>query len=337
MGAYAYLDALDADALGGTDVKAGLPAYVKEHYGGGEYRFEIRGPVGKGRIKGYRGGDSFSVDKTIPPKYPHEPEIEVTRGGASTPNSTADMLQSAVLTLVMDLVRQSGESQKLQNELTRASIDQLRANMHPAREERDPLEMFKAMAEIMRPAQVAADPIEQLNKVLELQERLGGGTREPSAMGVIADLGPQLLGTLNKALDQRKPGGPPPVTIHDPDGTVVAHTPASAPGSASAGQPQPEGAAVLQLLGRWVPYLTKWAEQDRDPGWAAGTIFWEVPAGYHAALRAKLEPEDAVTQIVAGFPALAPFAGWLAELRVELLASLNAQDGSGTPDDPSGG
>jgi hypothetical protein len=339
-GREAYLDAIDAAALGGGDVNAGLPAYVKDHYGGGEYRFEIRGPVGKGRLKGYRGGDSFTIDRAIPSRYPHDAEAEEPARAPVVPTtangSMAEMLQSTVLTLVMDLVRQGQESAKLQNELTRASIEQLRTNMNPAREERDPLEMFKTIADLLKPAQQAASPLGQLKELLELRELLDGGKGEPSALGVVADLAPQLLGTINKALDQRKPGEQP-ATIHDPDGTVVARAPAPAPAPAvPAGQPQPEGAAVLQLLGGWVPRLAKWAEQDRAPEWVAETLLYEIPAGYHAVLKTAIEPDNAVAQIAAGFPAIAPFTDWLAQVRAELLASLNAEDSGDAPDDPSG-
>lgn len=344
QGREAYLDAIDAALLGGGDVSAGLPAYVKEHYGGGEYRFDIRGPIGKGRARGYKGGDSFTIDRAIPPKYPHEPEPEEPGRAPAAPVSGApngslgDSLNTAVVTLVLDLVRQGQESAKLQNELMMAQIRQLNENTRP-REDRDPLETFKAMAEIMRPAQVAGDPLEQLKKMLEIRELIAGDgdKAEPSALGIVSELGPQLLGTINRALDQRQAGAPG-ATVQNPDGTVAARLPSTAPAVPPVAEsPAPVGGtAVLQLLGGWVPRLAKWAEQDRAPEWVAETLLYEIPAGYHAVLKAAIEPEDAVTQIAAGFPVIAPFAGWLAQVRGALLDSLHADD-SGAPDDSGGG
>lgn len=347
QGREAYLDAIDAALLGGGDVSAGLPAYVKEHYGGGEYRFDIRGPIGKGRARGYKGGDSFTIDRAIPPKYPHEPEPEeparpAGTGAPGAPNgsSVADSLQSAMVTLVLDLVRAGQESAKLQNELLSAQIAQLREGMGSRREERDPIETFKAMAEIMRPAAQAASPLGQLKELLEIRDLLGGGEKEPpSALGIVAELAPQLLGTINKALDGRQPApARPTATVHNPDGKPVAEVPGPVP-PAQPAQPAAasEGAAVLQLLGRWVPRLAQWAEQDRAPEWVAETLLYEVPAGYHGALKAAIEPEDAVNQIVAGFPVIAPFADWLAEVRAALLASLHADDSDDAEPDSGGG
>lgn len=345
QGREAYLDAIDAALLGGGDVSAGLPAYVKQHYGGGEYRFDIRGPIGKGRAKGYKGGGSFTVDKAIPPKYPHDPEPEEpARAAALAPSgsSLGDSLNTAVVTLVLDLVRQGQdaqrqmmESNRVQNELMLSQIRQMQENNRP-RDDRDPLEMFQRMAEIMRPAQQAGSPLGQLKELLEVRDLLTGEKAEPSALGIVAEIAPQLLGTINKALDGRQPAQPQPAaTIHNPDGKPVAEVPGPIPPAQPA--PAPEGAAVLQLLGRWVPRLAQWAEQDRNPEWVAETLLYEVPAGYHAALQAAIEPEEAVGQIVAGFPIIAPFGDWLAEVRTALLASLHADDDDDAQRDSGGG
>lgn len=332
-GREAYLDTVDAAVFS--------PEYVKENYGGGDYRFEVRGPTGKGRLKGYQGGDRFTIDRTIPPKYPGvtAPQPEAPPATTTPPGSLGDSINTAIVTLVLDLVQQSRESQRqqaessrVQNELILAQIRQMQEQGR--REERDPLETFKAIADLLKPAQQAAQPLTQLKELLEIQQMLSGEAREPSVAGVITELGPQLLGTINKALDQSRRG--PAATVHDPNGATVARVvqpaapttePATTPGS---------GEPVADLLGKWVPYLVQWATDGFSPEWAAETIRQKIPAGYHPTLAEALAPDDVVTRLVAAYPTLAPFAGWLAEVRQELLAWLNGDDDGSAADDSPG-
>ena len=321
-GREALLDEIDASVYSRS--------FVRQNYGGGRYRVEHLKVRAADRKIGVSKREAFEVDLLLPPKHPAAllgGGVEPAPAPASpvAPQSLGDSLNTAVLTLVMDLVRQGSESAKLNNELTRASIDQLRANMVQPREERDPLEMFKSIAELLKPSQAAASPLALLKEMLEVRELMdGGGSREPSALGALTELGPKVLDTVNRALDQR--GQPAPATLHQPDGRPVVEVP----------QPKSEAGPVsmdvVGMLGKWVPYLRQWAEEDWSPGTAAEIITKKIPAGYYPSLVAVLAPDDAVATIVTTFPTLVPFVGWLAELRTELLDSLREQ-----PDDADAG
>jgi hypothetical protein len=298
---------------------ASIVDFCRESYGGGDYRVEFYGPTkgkeghrGKGRLPGR--ARTFKIDPTIPPRHP----MAVLSAGAAGGNPPAVAsggggggLDQAVALLVIDIIKQGQEMQRQHSALLTAQLEALRADRTP---DRDPLEMFKGMVELMRPREEAQSPMAQLRELLEVQQLIQPSGGRESALGVLAELGPKVLETVNEAM-KRQPAAQPaaqPATLHDADGRALGEV------------PQAGGAVNIKaLLGPWAPRLVKWAQQGRPAGWVAETVYWEVPQGLHPHLEAALAPDGVTAELIATYPALGQWPDWLAEIRTEVLSLLH--------------
>ena len=86
------------------------------------------------------------------------------------------------------------------------------------------------------------------------------------------------------------------------------------------------------VLRPWVPRLVAWAREGRAPEWTAETIGYEIPVGYHGAVRTAVSALD-IADVVREFPALAPFAVWLRDVLAALTAVLTVDEGVSDDDD----
>lgn len=329
-GAKAYLCKLDADLFS--------LEYVKQQYGGGDYVIEIRGPTGHGRVKGYQGGDKFTIDKMIPPKYPVGAAPAAPAAG--TPNAMENLPQL----MMMGLMKQMLEMGDLQAQAFRKALE----GVNGGKRDVDPI--LTALA-----SKLAADPFDQVIRLRELesgskrgsvfgemtqalemmdrlQEMRGGGnghTEDPGWMRLVELIAPAWREAV------RADGRAIPAEVSPAPATAVATpAPSPAPRAAAAGPGVPSELVALRPV---ITDIIRAAENGTDPRLAADWIAQTTATGVQELLRRALADPAMLAHLANAYPALTSYTEWLVEVRRELLDALAPDGGMGGGEGGSNG
>lgn len=331
--------------------------YIAGQYGGGTYRCQERVPEPSGRIT-Y--GRTRTVAISGPYKPPREPVAEskapaAALAGSAAPvmgaSSVGDVLSAGVLQLfqasaaqqqmMMQMFSQmqaqqatlmqavlKGDSKPGVEALLSAAAPILTAYLSQPKQERDPLEMVRAITEIIRPNTgqqgSMADMMGALREMLELKDLLNGNT-EADPMGKLVDAVPGIVDVLKTEQQLRSQGKTP-----TPGGGVKPVKPVQ---DASIPQVQmPLWERVLRNDGK---KLLMAAQFRRDPGLVAEAALEFAPDGIKPAIAEFFMAEDAKQRILAIIPGLADHDQWLDSFLAEARELLTPEGAE--PDDTSTG
>lgn len=317
--------------LGSVDAKAFNVDFVRENYGGGDYRVEFRGPTGKGRVKGYKGGDSFTIDKAIPRKYPREPNAENGTAAPAMPSGSG-MMDQLVMTTFMTMLQNMAAQQREHSTGMTALMTKLAAP-----QERDPVITLL----LTKMLEKSADPIEQAARIaeinakgaargttsevlatIELVEKIkalgggeGGGRDEHWVAAIAREFAPHLLGRSQQPEPAPPAHQPPP-----PAPSGASPVPFTGPVQT----PPPNLPADLAPFAPHLPFLLNAARGGMTPTLIADLLIESVSD--QEALAALLARPGLVPDILAAEPALIQYTQWLDAVRAEALQSLTGPD-----------
>ena len=192
------------------------------------------------------------------------------------------------------------------------------------------------------PQQPRRSAVEELRDAMALMQELrseapeGGSAAAPNAVPWWADLAKAGAQIVAGMADSR--GEPPALAPGAPVPSLAAGSPPAAdpPGvAAAAPQPAAETAVIdadpmLAQLRPFAPHLAQWAREARSPEWAAETLLFEIPPGFHAYLLPRLRDPAMIPQLVRALPVLVPYEPWLQSVRAALVEQLDQGDGDGS-------
>lgn len=326
------------DEMPSTELAERGDSAIRE-YGPGRYIIYLHGPIGDGTRKGIQGNP---IRITIGDVRNGKPgDVPVT---PNAPSSGASLLDQVFASSLITMLKQMNDMSTMQMELMRKTIAE---GNRPA--ERDPLLGQLLTVLLQKPT---VDPMQQAREIAELATKhtgrggmaevlttmetiekikafkiVGGeeGTGTMDLLGKGLDTLGQYLQARNAAVGQQPQPGPVMLPPASPDYYSPAAPVPVAPVVllSPSGEPVPPSLQVLQPL---VPDLKRWAQQNRDPQWAAETILYDVPPGFHAQLGAMLQGDGVVSQIGHTFPELSPFANWLETVRAALVDMITGDE-----------
>ena len=195
------------------------------------------------------------------------------------------------------------------------------------------LELSKAMRESaseaaqqvrdMMGTEGKADPLELVERVLDLQERLGGlgGGGGDGTNAMMNTLGRELIGLFRTArgAEAGGPGAPP---AHQPGGTPDPATGAPAPAA------NPARPAWAEMLAPWIPDLIRLATENRDPYTYSNVVQDQLGDRALDRLGAVIVLPGFAETFYLHFPAALPHRPWFDELLQALRDDL-----TGGPDE----
>lgn len=338
-GREGYLAAIDANAFS--------IEYVKEQFGGGDYRVQILGPTGRGRVKGYKGGDTFTIDKAIPPKYPRLPDngTSAPAPGASLPPQGSS-IDAAIAGMLTSMISQQGQAAQQQTAATQAMMTMMMTMMKDhsvvmqaqitalGKPNADPLEQLAALKQIIQPSK-AAGLAEVLRDVAAVKELLrdggsGGGGDEHWGVQVAREIAPYVLGKKNGESAEPEPA-PTPVPPHIATAMAGSHlAPMPDPATMVPAIEVPPMPNDLVPFASFLPKLRMAAAMGLSPVTVADAILDATDSDDE--LEALLHRPGLVADIVRAAPDLRP--EYLDAIR---QAALNALRESMDADDPPTG
>lgn len=333
---------------------------VQEAYGGGRYTAEFFGPTrgkagkpGRGPIRTVQ----FEVDLAIPPKSPNAirgTDTPAPNAGPVSSSRIDALMESGVLTLFQQMQRanelQALAVQRMIEGGGRSSVDWTAilaaaspivvALLESMMNRPDPMKAAREIAELATTKRNPMEDFQQLLETMRVMREMSGGNGEPDPdtppwLRVLERTAGPLLA---RAMQHDRLAETNPPDVHSAGSRPVPSMDATTehgPTHFQPSLPNPANMAAhpeLQLIAPMVPSIANWASAGRSPEWAAETILYDIPAGYHAAVADRLQNPAFIANLTTVFDVLAPFGQWLEAFRVAVLAQL-ADDG----DDTTGG
>jgi hypothetical protein len=166
----------------------------------------------------------------------------------------------------------------------------------------------------------AKDLIE-LAKELAPDKETTGSTWPDIIRDGLKEVAPLLTTLATRARGAAPGAAAPGANPNAPAGAAAdIHAPNPDAGQTAAGDPM---FALLNWFRQWLPRLTQWAAQNRDPVTYAEVFADEVPPNIPPQqLYAILSREDWWSQLASLYPPAQPYQGWFTALRNELLSML---------------
>lgn len=326
---------------------------VQELYGGGHYWAEFFGPIrGKGGKPG-RGPIrtiQFDVDLSIPPKSPtgsYSGNVSDAPTAATPGFSRIDaLMESGLMTLFGQMQRanemqaaavqrmlEGGRSQVDWGVIIAAASPIVVALLESMTNRPDPMKAAREIAELASRKSNPLDDVKSLAETIAALREMSGssGVAEsdpdtPAWLRILERTAAPLIARAvqNDEVSRMASAVPDAGAMHPPTphNAEAVHPQALPPPAVDMAR-FPEMALVAPL----VPNVEIWAGQGRSAEWAAETVLYDVPAGFHRAIAERLAKEDFVSRMVEAFPQLTPFREWLGEFRGALLEQLSS-DGS---------
>lgn len=333
-------------------------------FGGGTYRCQekvrdsMSGSWRIGRTRTVKVGGAYRPPTGLLPGAKDEAKAATAPGTAMVPTGgTPDVMGAGILQLFQASATQQqmmmqmfSASQQQQSALLQAimkghdnklDIAALITAVAPIvqkfleqpRQERDPLDMLKAVGDIVRqntgPQSNLADTLGTLRELLDFKDMLagGGGSGDP-----MMDALPKLVEVIAEEQQARKAGLAPQAPRPAPAAPAV--TPgASGPSPAQVAMPAWE--KIIRTQGA---RLLSEARAGRDPGLVAEVAWAWAPEGIKPVLAEFFEREDCQEQLLRLVPGLPPeFAGEFCAEAQELIFGEDEPEATPPEATPDGG
>lgn len=318
-----------------------------------------KGKTTKGKVK----EETFEVDTSIPPTHPRAKSGPISNGPAPAPN--AGRLDSIMESGLINFLQSMQTSQQMQAAIVKqmlegsqhkgpgvleiiAAIAPIVAPLLTALVQRkDPMDTAREIAKLATEEKSGSN-VEHFRAMLSLVKELKGiarpvvegGESEPSWLQAIERVGVPLLerammqdrvAAAATSLPPTAPNAnvvPNTVPTHEEDTPLLRAPNGGSPFAPATPNENPVAdmlPAELSVLRPFVPLVVQWATQGRDPTWCAAAIAYDVPEGLWPHMARMLARPTIAADITGAVPALAPFEGWLAELRDELLREITGE------------
>lgn len=348
--------------------------YLQKKYGGGEYITVTYASLKGGRfgfVKGTR--KSYNIDLSVPFKGNAPVEAARTRDG----DDDGDMKllrQNQIIEMMKDQAESRNSTTLMMMQMMKMMADSSATNMQAmtammsSMTNRTPdtgmatvlAALVQSLANKKDPAEIAAqlvaltksspsiDGIGSLDTILDLADRISRrqNGEDITLTGVLKESLPAIIDVGGRLVDKmgsgNRPAAAPTARIPGPRAPVAAVTdtraipaPAAEPAEVVPAVPTDEWTPLEPEVGK----LAEFASNDSEPDDVAGLVILFAPSERKAQLREMLRHDDMGTRMLARFPALAPFPGWLDDflmaLRVRMGLVEDAEDtGTETEDAP---
>ena len=329
-------------------------------YGGGTYRCQERVPEPSGRITYGRTRTVVISGPYKPPREPVAAEAKPATSPAASPapammgGNVGDVLSAGVLQLfqasaaqqqmMMQMFSQmqaqqatlmqavlQGEKKPGLESLLAAAAPIVTAYLSQPKQERDPLEMIRAITDIVKPVTGQqgnmADFIGAMREMLELKDMLSGNT-ESDPVGKLVESVPGIVDVLKTEQQLRAQAR----TTTPNGGVPVKQVPTK---DASIPQVQmPLWERVLRNDGK---KLVMAAQFNRDPGLVAEAALEFAPDAVKPAVAEFFASEDAKQRVLAIIPEMKPYEMWLDSFLEEARALLTPEEDEGATATPEEG
>lgn len=337
-----FTDTVDSDVV--------TADFLKQTYGGGYYRVQVIGPVKKGKAgkpgRGVLKILRFEVDLSIPPKHP----AQATTPPSAMPNapqgaSALDATVATMLTTMLTQMQNASAAQAAQmSTLSTMQMQMMKdhstmlaaqlAHLAP-KPERDPLEVLKEAASIIRPNEKSSfgDFLEQYKLFKEIAG--DAEAKDTSWLDVIKEVAPSLIDrarsedAATRRVRGRHDRGDSRIlsagTAETPSegGTVVQE---GSEGDGARAVTPPNVNPNLRFITPIMPRVIKWATQGKDATLCAEWLMSDIPAGFYPMLREQLSSLTFMPDVVAAFPQAEPFQPWIEKLRQTLIEATSPDD-----------
>ncbi len=346
----AYIDTVPAEQV--------TPEFMKDTYGGGNYRLQFKAPDERGR-RVYRGQVRLAITEELPPKMP---SYGASGGGEDDePPGIVRPVQGARISDAMDttvigFIRSMNEMQVMQMESLKTIVQRkgddgpgvldklvpfvpllapLVAAITTSMLRRDEgsekvMEMAREIGAMIAKNQAPSSSIKEMAETLSVLRDLSGdfsGERSDPAGTMLAQIAPAIVEAISRSNGSAPEGA-----------ASVGAVPR--PVAVASGQPAAQtGDRMGMLKIALAPYakaVVSMAKRGKDAELQGMAMADNVPEAMLGAARQFVEQDDAFTQLLAMFPEFVEYQGWVEQwyhaFRNTLLGIEEADDEEAQPE-----